>query len=93
MFCYRYVAMVCDNLYADFVVSKCATSNFGSTAVCIETVFFSSFSKLIIPITSQSSFDCAVYWGSVVLCAIRHCIMIAHIIGQPEYIIMYLVCE
>ena len=60
--------------------------------VCtLKPFYFSSSSKLIIPITSQNHFDSAIYLSSVVLSVIKYCIFLAHIIGQPAYIITYLI--
>ena len=50
---------------------------------------FSSVSSLEIPITSRSAVDSAMYSALVVLSAIKYCILLAHIIGQTVYIIMY----
>ena len=50
---------------------------------------FSSSSKLTILIISRSTVDSAVYSALVVLGAIKYCSLIAHILGQPAYIIMY----
>ena len=54
---------------------------------------FSYSSRLKIPITAQRAVGSAMYLSLVVLSAINYCIVLAHIIGQPAYIIMYLVHE
>ena len=50
---------------------------------------FSSSIRLRIPITSRSAVVSTIYLASVVLSAIKYCILLSHIIGQPAYIIMY----
>ena len=50
---------------------------------------FSCSSRLAIPITLQIAVDSEMYSDSVVLSAIKYCILLAHIIGQPAYIITY----
>ena len=37
---YRSGAVVLGNIYADFVVFKCETSDFGSIGVDVETIYF-----------------------------------------------------
>ena len=54
---------------------------------------FSSSSRLTIPTTPQREVDSAMYSDSVVLSTIKYCILLDHISGQPEYIIMYPVYE
>ena len=54
---------------------------------------FSYSSRLKIPITSRRAFDGTMYLALVVLSAIKYCILLSHIIGQPTYIITFPVHE
>ena len=54
---------------------------------------FSSYSRLMIPITLQRAVDSVIYSAVMVISAIRYCILLAHMIRQLAYIITYPVRE
>ena len=89
MFCSRSGAVVCGNFYASLVVFKFATSMLGVLVWMLKPFPFSSSNRFTIPITSLRTVDSAMYSSSVVLSANQYCILLAHIIGQPSYIITY----
>ena len=85
MFCLRPGTMVCRYLKTTFIIFE--------HPLMLNPCPFNLFNRLIKWITLRSEGKRAMYSVSVVDKATRDCILDAHTIGHPAYMIMYLVLE